>query len=190
MSFLINIFNLLNTTPFCYINAYEFFILQLGCKIFQEVCKGMFGARKMPQSHIHKPPKERNKGSIKYIQSCGEIRSFCCVWWRKGEMAGKRKDQPTLSVSIIWEMLAFTFTERSKQLDWLLKEWSRSSKVAIVVKCFPSSHQMLPLNTQILLHLSTQIILHLRTQILFHLSRQILFYLSTQIILHLLLSKK
>ena len=165
---------LLNTTPFCY----EFFILQLGCKIFQEACKGMVGARKMPQSHIHKPPEERNKESVKYIQSCGEIRSFCCVvWWRKGEMAGERKDQPTLSVSIIWEIVGFHFHRKVKTT------WLTSQRVKPVLKgcdcgkCFPSSHQMLPLNTQILLHLNTQILFYPTTQILFH--------LSTQIILHL-----
>ena len=110
------------------VNAYEFFILQLGCKIFQEACKGMVGARKMPQSHIHKPPEERNKGSIKYIQSCGEIRSFCCVWWRKGEMAGKRKDQPTLSVSIIWEIVGFHFHRKVKTT------WLTSQRVKPVLK--------------------------------------------------------
>ena len=59
----------------------------------------MVGARKMPQSHIHKPPEERNKGSIKYIQSCGEIRSFCCVWWRKGKNGWKKK-RPADPVSV------------------------------------------------------------------------------------------
>ena len=88
----------------------------------------MVGARKTPQSHIHKPPEERNKGSIKYIQSCGEIRSFCCVWWRKAEMAGKRKDQPTLSVSIIWEIVGFHFHRKVKTT------WLTSQRVKPVLK--------------------------------------------------------
>ena len=58
----------------------------------------------------------------------GEIRSFCCVWWRKGEMAGKRKDQPTLSVSIIWEIVGFHFHRKVKTT------WLTSQRVKPVLK--------------------------------------------------------
>ena len=137
----------------------------------------MVGARKMPQSHIHKPPEERNKGSIKYIQSCGEIRSFCCVWWRKGEMAGKRKDQPTLSVSIIWEIVGFHFHRKVKTT------WLTSQRVKPVLKgcdcgkmfpLFPSNAPSQHTNTFTSQHTNTFLSHHTNT-----------FHLSTQMILHL-----
>ena len=162
----------------------------LDVKYFKRCAKEWFGRGKCHNLIFINLRKKEIKEAWNIFKVVGKLDHSVVFGEEKEKWLEKEKTSRPCQCQSSGKLLAFTFTERSKQLDWLLKEWSRSSKVAIVVKCFPSSHQMLPLNTQILLHLSTQIILHLRTQILFHLSRQILFYLSTQIILHLLLSKK